>query len=150
MPTKLHEQVKELHRLIGQPIEEKPLVPDEKWVRLRGRLIIEEAFEFLESLTGSGDRMTLLAMKEKVKDFVSEMTIDVDLPGVADALGDIAYVVEGSNIAFGIDGGPIADEIHRANMTKAGPLDKHGKGQKPPGWKPPDITGELKKQGWKE
>lgn len=43
-----------------------------------------------------------------------------------------------------------ASEVHRANMTKAtGPIAPNGKRMKPPGFRPPDIVGELKKQGWK-
>ena len=41
-------------------------------------------------------------------------------------------------------------EVHRANMAKAGGPRRHedGKLLKPVGWSPPDIEGELKKQGW--
>jgi hypothetical protein len=48
-----------------------------------------------------------------------------------------------------IDGAPIAAEVHRANMAKVGgPKSPTGKQLKPPGWTPPDIFGELKRQGW--
>jgi hypothetical protein len=30
----------------------------------------------------------------------------------------------------------------------SGPVDEHGKKRKPEGWKPPDIAGELRRQGW--
>ena len=50
-------------------------------------------------------------------------------------------------ISFSCD--PVADEIQRTNMAKVGgPVREDGKRLKPPGWQPPDIEGELKKQGW--
>lgn len=51
-------------------------------------------------------------------------------------------------LEFGVDMGPIEDEVHRANLAKAGGPVVNGKIMKPPGWTPPDIAGELKKQGW--
>ena len=75
--------------------------------------------------------------------------IQVDMPELADAIGDLKYVLEGTNLAFGIDGEPVWDAIQKANMAKVGGgVDAHGKRMKPPGWTPPDIAGELRKQGW--
>ena len=59
-------------------------------------------------------------------------------------------VVEGCRVEMGINGAPIAAEVHRANMAKVGgPISPQGKRLKPPGWTPPDIEGELRKQGWR-
>ena len=41
-----------------------------------------------------------------------------DKVAMADALGDLLYVVLGSANVFGIDLTPVFDEIHRSNMTK--------------------------------
>jgi predicted HAD superfamily Cof-like phosphohydrolase len=63
-------------------------------------------------------------------------------------MADLDYVVEGTRLEFGIDGEPIAAEVHRANMAKTeGPVAPDGKRLKPPGWTPPDIAGVLRKQG---
>ncbi len=53
-------------------------------------------------------------------------------------------------IACGVDSRPIQLAIHHANMAKKdGPKrESDGKRLKPPGWKPADIEGELRKQGW--
>lgn len=37
---------------------------------------------------------------------------------IADALGDLLYVILGTGVHHGIDLQPIFDEIHRSNMTK--------------------------------
>jgi predicted HAD superfamily Cof-like phosphohydrolase len=151
MTTKLSKQVREFHKLVGQDIGEHPQVPAVEVVRLRGRVVIEEAFEFLEALAAPGwYRDQLNVMKARAKEYVADMPVKVDLEQAIDALADLDYVSEGSRIAFGVDGEPIADEVHRANMQKqGGGLDEHGKARKPAGWKPPDITGCLKLQGAK-
>ncbi len=67
----------------------------------------------------------------------------------ADACGDLDYVIEGARLTLGINGKPVADEIHRTNLAKVGgPIRDDGKRLKPEGWTPPDIAGELRKQGW--
>lgn len=70
-----------------------------------------------------------------------------NLTEVADALGDLAYVVEAAFQAYGIDSRPIIAEIHRTNMLKAGgPKRADGKQLKPPGWEPPRIRELLDDQ----
>ena len=72
-----------------------------------------------------------------------------NLVELVDALADLDYVVEGTRIEFGINGKPIADAVHAANMAKVGGgIRGDGKINKPEGWQPPDIAGELRKQGW--
>ncbi len=65
----------------------------------------------------------------------------LDVVKIADALGDLLYVVLGSAVAAGIDLAPIFAEIQRSNMTKTAnqeaksPL--HPKGE---GYEPPDLA----------
>jgi predicted HAD superfamily Cof-like phosphohydrolase len=74
-----------------------------------------------------------------------------DLPEVADALGDILYVVLGAAVSWGIDLGPIFAEIHKTNMAKeGGKVRWDGKILKPDGWKPPEILRLLKEQGYED
>lgn len=71
-----------------------------------------------------------------------------DLSAVADAIGDLLYVLHGTALAFGIDIDPVFAEIHRTNMEKRnGPVGPDGKRLKPPGWQPPDIRTLLIQQG---
>lgn len=69
-----------------------------------------------------------------------------DLVGVADAIGDLLYVVLGAAVENGIDAQSVFDEVHRSNMTKT-PLDPvTKKGGKGPGYEPPRIAEILLNQ----
>lgn len=69
-----------------------------------------------------------------------------DLPGIIDALCDIAYFVEGTAVELGIPLDEFFAEVHRSNMAKeGGALAADGKLMKPPGWVPPDIAGILER-----
>lgn len=66
---------------------------------------------------------------------------------IADAIGDLLYVVYGAAICHGLDMEPIFEEIHRSNMQKlTGPKRLDGKQLKPEGWKPPDIYTQVEMQ----
>jgi len=141
----LREQVTEFHVAMGQPVRTVPSLIAEERVRLRAALIVEETFEVLEALFVSG----LSTMKFTVMHAVQTLPIHVSMVDLADGLADLDYVVEGARVEFGIDGAPIAAEVHRANMAKVGgPIAPNGKRLKPPDWTPPDVEGELVKQGW--
>jgi hypothetical protein len=75
-----------------------PHVPDEASVRLRLRLVFEEAFELLKACTAK-----TLHFEDEVMSFIQEARMVVDIVEVADALADLAYVIEGANLAYGID-----------------------------------------------
>jgi predicted HAD superfamily Cof-like phosphohydrolase len=153
-------QVSEFHRVYEQPIGDKPAVPDEKTVRLRASLIAEEFVEMLEAMFGpfAYNRYgvvtaTIDDLKHRIGTIIDLSPIKVDLPELADAWGDLDYVVEGSRLAFGVNGEPIAAEIQRSNLSKLGADGKpvrreDGKVLKGPNFTRPDIAGELRKQGW--
>jgi predicted HAD superfamily Cof-like phosphohydrolase len=72
-----------------------------------------------------------------------------DVPGVADALGDLVYVTIRMALIWGVDLRPVFAEIHSANLRKiGGGIREDSKVQKPPGWVGPDIEGVLRAQGW--
>lgn len=130
--------VRDFHDKFGVPVLHEPAVPVPERIALRQRLIREE---YDELLTAMG-----------VNQYGAQVQ-DANLPDVADAIGDLLYVVMGTALEFGIDMGPVIEEIHRSNMAKLGPdgkpiVDEHGKVRKPPGWAPPDIAAVLRRQGW--
>lgn len=69
-----------------------------------------------------------------------------DIVGVADALGDLMYVVLGAALVHGIDMESVFEEIHRSNMTKQD-LNEIGKGGKGPNYEPPRLATILRNQG---
>lgn len=73
---------------------------------------------------------------------------DRSIPQTADAIIEQIYVLIGTLVAMGIDFWPLWAEVQRANMAKAGGPVVNGKVTKPEGWQPPDIEGELRRQGW--
>ena len=118
--------VKEFHQKYGAPIQEMPRQIPVKDRMRRARLIFSEAAEFLEA-----------ADKD---DFVE----------MVDALADILVVTHGAAVEMGVDLEPVFAEVHRSNMSKNGGKDAGGKILKGPGFSPPDVIGELRKQGYAE
>lgn len=143
----LRAMVQEFHAKYGFVDRATPGVPDDETVRFRLRLVAEEFFEMLES-AGCGRDMCLPTARRYVEaSIAAPIRIGIDLPEFADALTDLMYVLEGTRLAFGIDGAPIDRLVQDANMAK-GPPGQNGKPTKPEGWQPPDVEGELRRQGW--
>jgi predicted HAD superfamily Cof-like phosphohydrolase len=143
------EQLLEFHEVMAVPVLAEPTVPTDDRVRLRCRLIAEECIEFLEACYPYAHD-TIKALRAEIAYLTNPdvyHAIRVSLPEAADALADIAYVVEGTNLEFGIDGAAVLSEVHRANMAKAdGPVREDGKRLKPPNWVGPDIAAVLARQ----
>lgn len=167
MSKTIREKLIEFHRTMGVPVLSSPQIPPDERVRLRAKLIVEEALEFVEACFGIDPNvlstptaaaatetlrcqaleLELDEIKGRLQVIIEDLPVRLDLPGAADALADIAYVAEGANLEFGIDSGPVLDEVHGANMAKVGgPIREDGKRLKPPGWQPPDIIGVLVRQ----
>lgn len=144
--SKLHDQVYEFHQAMGLSSATEPTIIADDRVRLRAALIAEEFFETMESMFSC----SFSEAHEETQRKIRESSANVDMVALADGLADLDYVVEGTRLEFGIDGGPIANEVHRANMAKVGgPKSSTGKQLKPEGWAPPDIARALKEQGWR-
>ena len=110
------EQVRDFHRAIGA---RRPPRLDPDWndiYDLRLKLIREEVDELIEAAD------------------------HFDVPGCAQEMSDILYVVYGMAVAMGIDLEKAFEEVHRANMEKVGgPKRADGKQLKPYDWDPPHI-----------
>lgn len=117
--------VKDWHRKFGVLVNEKPKMIDGEAQRLRASLILEEFQEFEEACSAG------------------------DVVKIADALGDLLYVVYGSAVSFGIDLEPVFDEIHRSNMSKGDPeviKAPNGKVLRNKNYSPPDLASLILKQ----
>ena len=89
-------QVEEFAKEFGYLVAEKPSFPDEKTIKLRVSLMREELKEIEESIE------------------------ERNLPNLLKEFADLAYVLKGSIIAFGMHKVyPEAfKEVHRSNMSK--------------------------------
>lgn len=138
---------------IGQEVKHRPEVPETKVLKLRLRLIAEEFFELLAAVGVTPGHLMgddRLVLNEHIMLIIDSLKPTVDLPELADALSDLRVVIVGTDAAFGINGDAVDKLVMTANEKKLdGVDDKHGKRQKPPGWAPPDISAELRRQGWR-
>lgn len=90
--------------------------------------------------------LRLSLLMEELSELASAVAAD-DLVEAADALADLEYILLGTAIEWGIDLGPVFEEVHVSNMRKVGgPMRADGKKLKPPGWTPPDVAGVLERQ----
>lgn len=107
-------------------------------------------FPCLPSSSKTVDLRISLIDEEINKELIPAMR-NGDLVGIADGCIDSIVVILGALVAYGIDPGPIWDEIHRTNVEKArGPLRIDGKRLKPEGWTPPKVYELLLDQNMKE
>lgn len=112
--------VTEFHQAFELPIGSTPALLDGDRTGLRYELIREELEELAEAQN------------------------ETDIVGIADALADLAYVVFGAAVEYGIDLDAVIAEVHRSNMTKLGLDGKpvyraDGKVMKGVGYEPPEI-----------
>lgn len=120
MSSTNYEQVKQWHRKFNVPAPDAPTLPPAERRGLRSTLIKEELMELAYA-------------------FMTD-----DIVEVADAIGDLLYVVYGTAVECGIDADKVFAEVHRSNMTKdASVVREDGKIMKGPHFSPPDIAGVL-------
>lgn len=145
--------VRQLFQGYLQEMPEVPCVPDDKTMRLRVALVAEEFFELLEAAGCEPDSADYAGhtCRKMIAEGVGNSTGRVDLPQLVDACIDIIVVTIGMLVACGVRFWPMWWAVHRSNCSKfGGPKDANGKQQKPEGWQPPDIAGELRKQGFRD
>lgn len=150
----LHDRSRRLNiinfaRIALQEVPTAPMVPSDEVVRLRYRLMAEEFFESVFAAFDKSIHWGIGQVQESLMRIVNESPIRIDMEAVADGLIDTAYTVEGALVSFGINGDALWKVVHDNNMTKDGGHFINGKLCKPPTWVPPDIRGELIRQGWR-
>lgn len=123
----------------GQDCPDSPEIPSVQTCILRTELIAEE-WQELQDAFG-------IKMNNMSGDW--ETTANgPDVVGIADAIGDLLYVVLGTAVACGIQIEDIFSEIHRSNMTKF--IDGHcrqdGKWMKGPSYTPAQLEPILDEQ----
>lgn len=119
------QDVIDFHIACDQPVEDIPAFPNKSRVKLRHELISEEWKEYQKA--------------EEEEDIVE----------IADAIGDLIYVLIGAALEYGIPLAKVWEEIQRSNMAKVDPVTgkvlkrEDGKILKPEGWTPPNIAAAL-------
>lgn len=103
------QRVQDFHRAFGVPSAEKPTEPSRDLYHLRVGLIDEELSEFVEA---------------HYEDMREDADFKPDLIEIADAIGDMLYVIYGTADQYGLDADAIFEAIHVSNMSK---LDENGK-----------------------
>jgi len=139
-------------RRFGQPTPGAPCVPPEDVVRNRCRWQMEETLELLGACFGGDDEAggIIVYLRAGAERLIDDCAVRVDLVAYADANADIRYVAYGNDIAAGIDSREVDAEVAASNDSKEMPDEPGGKVRKGAGYKPPNIAGILKDQGWKD
>ena len=122
------DKVSEFHKIFKLGIENQPVsILENNKAKLRFELMKEENEEYMEAVTNN------------------------DIVEVADALGDMLYILCGTIIEHGMAGliEEVFDEIHKSNMSKLGedgnPVYREdGKVIKGPNYFRPDIAKIIK------
>jgi predicted HAD superfamily Cof-like phosphohydrolase len=100
------------------------------------------------------DKLRVALLEEEVGEFVAASEKG-DIIGIADALADIAYVVYGTALTYGIDLNAVLVEVHRSNMSKLDQdgkpiLRNDGKVVKSDQYFRPDVAAVLRQQGFNQ
>lgn len=148
-----HQQSVDTFRLLsGQPVPNKPTIPDEQNRLLQARLLLEETLETIRHGLGIGVSIAkeingVLQQKEVGPDsFEMEVVRDFNLVETIDGCCDMRVVATGTLSLCGIPDIPVQTEVDRNNLLKFGSghsRREDGKLLKPPGHQPPDIQGVV-------
>lgn len=133
MTTSNYQRVRDFHDALGDDYPTSPAVPPASLLALRQRLIDEEHAEVVEAAQDLAGR---LADGSSLR--------PTDLAALAHELVDLLYVTYGALAALGIPADLAFEEVHRANLTKAGgPRRADGKVLKPEDFQPASLAAVI-------
>ncbi|GEL74639.1 hypothetical protein [Myxococcus virescens] len=143
MKDTYQEQVREFHRVTGQPCPDRPTMPDAVTRVLRVRLMLEEVLEY-----AAASGVEVSAMGCDIAD-VSDLDVravpwmEPDLTRMAHEATDALYLTLGTLVTMGAPARECFDEVAQANLRKApggkAEIRDDGKVMKPAGWVPPNV-----------
>lgn len=146
MKTEHQKRIEMFMAKAGQAVPLIPIMPDLETRKLRANIILEEA---LETIKGLGFEVNATMPDGELE---VEEAFTPDIVEVVDGCADISVVTIGTLSAFGVKDAPILEAVDLNNLGKFGPgsyrRESDGKWMKPPGFKPADIMGLLKAQGF--
>jgi predicted HAD superfamily Cof-like phosphohydrolase len=144
--------VAEFHKKFGLAHPSKPTLPVEDVDTYLARFVDETSaiarrLKVEAAETKSQKLIRLQLIQEELSE-LGEGLLNHDEVECLDALVDLSYVVDGTYIAFGMDGLKVAGllEVHRSNMSKLGPdgrpiIGASGRVEKGPDYTPPNLKG---------
>lgn len=139
------EQVTLFHVATSQPVLPRPAVPPHDRVRLRAKLIFEEAMETIGALYGFSREDVSRRLILPTNHLLDQLDPQAQIVEVADGLADLIYVCIGCALEFGLPLDKVFEEVQRSNMSKT--VDRltrpDGKIVKGPSFSPPDIGAVL-------
>ena len=137
-------------RKAKQEIPNSPTLPEFVILRLRAKLIAEEAIELINAL---GFTLFCKGVKVEFQNLKLHHEFGPDILGIMDGCGDLSVVTIGTLASCGIPDIPVLELIDENNLAKFGPghsIDPNGKLIKPPDHQPPDLDkllSDLRSQG---
>ena len=143
--NQMQAQVTEFHEAMELPARTVPSTLSKDERALRANLILEETTEVLDALG------FLIEIDETgTPQAVSHGSPYHHHPSLqVKELCDLLYVVFGTAVTMGVDLQPFFTLVHENNMTKVGgEIRADGKRLKPPGYRPIDLTTELRRHAF--
>lgn len=144
--TPHQQRVEEFMLRASQDVPSRPTRPEEAVLRLRARLILEEALETLRALGYD------IVFDPEANDYtVVDCNTGLDMIEAVDGCCDLSVVTIGTLSALGVGDRPVLTAIDQSNLEKFagdGHLDRHGKWIKNSDWKAPNLKRLLVQQGW--
>ncbi len=131
-------------RLAEQALPMAPIIPSEEVRQLRANMHLEETLETIHGLGG-------VVVSDEDGELRVKMCLQPNLVEIVDGCADSRVISTGTLSACGVDDESIQRTVDEANLRKFGPGSYRrgdGKWMKPPDFVPPDVAGELRKQGW--
>ena len=123
--TNEQQMVLEFMRTFGQTCPEGPCIPSLSVRILRAKLIFEEALELIThglcvgiEIKSRPDGDWINIGELEIEDIEFNQYGHGDLTLIADGCSDLKVVTIGTEVACGIDGKEIFEEVHRSNMSK--------------------------------
>ncbi|MFG0261004.1 MAG: hypothetical protein ACF788_01240 [Novipirellula sp. JB048] len=155
MQTAQQRRVESFMIAAGQTARAVPAKPSPEERILRAKLIIEEALETCSALgvavvletAGQSGEVEHHAVSEEFLTF--HHVLNFNMAEAVDGCCDVMVVTLGTLSCLGVGDVHVMNAVLDANDAKmTGPIREDGKRLKPEGWQPPDIAGELVRQGW--
>jgi len=151
------EKVREFTFEAGQPVPDKPQLMGIKEIHFITKMILDELLELYSTVMAPQNAKAAMIEMVKVAKNVPKMNVHPNkthelIAEQGDAFVDIWYYSLNCSAQKGVNLSSIFNVVHNANMAKrdaqSGKFIKRADGKiiKPKGWRPPNVSAEVKRQ----